>query len=308
MNTSLALPISNPFDFSALDRADLQPSTRIKYHRALSNMLAAGVDPFDYGSLSAYADSLSSSSRGFLKAALKLSIDEELLRIKAGATPHNIDAIQALVARVEAMTSTIKIHVHEGTKSHIWLTPEQVQQLTALPDRSTVQGRRDWIVLALLLSGLRREEVASLTFDRLSRQPMSNGQMRAVLDVTGKGAKDRVVPIQPLLERYLLEWRQEVGEGNVARAINKSGRVNGSLSGEAIRMLVASYGAQIDLPALQPHDLRRTYAQIGWHNTHDLVLVQTLLGHADPQTTIDYLDLHTNFDDTISDYIPLSGD
>ncbi len=306
MNNSLALPTDPAFDFSALDRADIQPSTRIKYHRALDNMLAAGVDPFDYDRLSAYADSLSPSARGFLKAALKLSIDEKLTRIKSRATPQNIAAVQAFVARVEAMGKTIKIHESEGEKSHLWLTPEQVKQITSLPDWNTVQGRRDWLVLALLLSGLRREEVASLTFDHLTKQPMSNGQMRAVLDVHGKGAKDRVVPIQSLLAWRIQYWKSEAGDGRVVRAINKGGKINGSLSTQAIYDIVAKYGAMIGLPQLQPHDLRRTYAQIGWDNTHDLVLIMTLLGHTNPETTRRYLNLKVNLDETISDYVPLS--
>jgi site-specific recombinase XerD len=307
MTTSL-IPASPTFDYSAIDRADLQPTTRIKYKRAISLLLSAGVNPLNYDALQSYADSLSNSSRGFLKAALKVTISEEVNRIKAQATPGNMQAIQALVARIEAMDSTIKVHQPKGEKSHLWLTPEQVEQLTSLPDRSTVQGRRDWIILALLLSGLRRQEVATITFDRLQRRPMSNGQLRAVLDVTGKGAKDRTVPIKPLLEKYLTEWHTEIGDGCIARAINKSGRINGSLSTNAIYDIVQRYGAMIGLPDLQPHDLRRTYAEIGWINTHDLVLVSTLLGHSDTATTQKYLNLKVNLDRTISDFVPLSGD
>lgn len=307
MNTSLTLSptVSSSFDFSAIDRADLQPSTKAKYTSAIENMLLADIDPFDFDALSAYADSLSSSGRGFLKAALKIVTQGELTRIKASATPENISVIQALVARLEAMDETIKVHQPEGEKSHLWLTPEQVEELTALPDRSTIQGRRDWLVLALLLSGLRREEASTITFDRLTRQPMSNGQQRGVLDVTGKGAKDRIVPIQPLLEQRLRDWQQEAGDGNILRSINKAGAVNHSLSTQAIYDIAQKYGAMIGLPELQPHDLRRTYAQIGWDNTHDLTLVMTLLGHSDPQTTIDYLNLKVKLDQTISDFVPL---
>jgi len=304
MNT---LSLYSPtLDFSAIDRADLQPSTKVKYQRAIDHMVTTGIDPFDFPSLQSYADSLSSSGRGFLKAALKIMTDGELTRIKAGATPENISAIQALVARLEAMDETIKVHQPEGKKSHLWLTPEQVERLTSLPDRKTVQGRRDWIVLALLLSGLRRDEASAITYDRLKRVPMSNGQLRGVLDVTGKGAKDRTVPINSLLEQRLNEWHTETNDGNITRAVNKAGTINGSLSAKAIYDIVGRYGAMIGLPQLQPHDLRRTFAQIGWINTHDLILVMTLLGHSDPETTKDYLNLEINLDETISDYIPLS--
>jgi site-specific recombinase XerD len=262
----------------------------------------------DYEALKVYAEGLSNSSRAFLKAALRVSVEEEVNRMKAQATPENITAIHALIARIDSMNTTIKVHRPKGKKSHLWLTPKQVEQLTSLPDRSTVQGRRDWIVLALLLSGLRREEAATLTFDRLKRRPMSHGQMRAVLDVTGKGAKDRTVPIQSMLEQRLNEWHQEAGDGYITRAINKAEKINGSLSPNAIRDIVMHYGSMIDLPELQPHDLRRTYAMIGWNNTHDLILVMTLLGHSSPTTTKKYLNLEVNLDQTISDFVPLSGD
>jgi integrase len=305
---SLALPQSPTFDYSALDRADLQPSTRIKYRRAIDLMSLAGVNPMNYDALQAYSDTLSPSSRGFLKAALKVMISEELTRIKSQATPENMVSIQALVARIEAMDETIKIHTPEGTKTHVWLSREQVERITALPDLSTARGMRDYIVLGLLLgAGLRRDELAGLTFDCLRQQPAKTG-LRDVLAVTGKGGKRRTIPISAKLAKHLREWHRLTGDGYVARAINKSGVINGSLSAIGIHKIVRHYGAQIGIPGLDSHDLRRTYAMLGLNAGVPITQISVLLGHADIATTQKYLNLEIDLESTVSDYVPLSGD
>jgi site-specific recombinase XerD len=53
--------------------------------------------------------------------------------------------------------------------------------------------------------------------------------------------------------------------------------------------IVKRRGADIGLPELAPHDLRRTFAQAVWKATHDLIVVQELLGHKDVNTTRRYL-------------------
>lgn len=307
--TSPALGAGASVDYSAIQRADLQPSTRIKYQRAIDNMMRAEVDPFDFPSLSTYADSLSGSSRGFLKAALKIMTDGELTRIKAQATPQNIDAIQALVSRLEAMDKAIPIHAQDGKKTHTWLSREQVTQITALPDLTTVRGLRDYIVLSVLLgAGLRREELTDLTFADILQQPTKSG-MRDVLSIQhGKGDKRRTIPISPKLARHLKEWKQLAGDGFVARAVNKAGKINGSLSPQGVFDIVAKYGAMIDVPELQPHDCRRTFARLGYDAGVKIEQISLTLGHEDIETTMDYLGINLDIESPVSDFIPLSGD
>jgi site-specific recombinase XerD len=305
---SLILPTSPTFDYSALDRADLQPSTKDKYRRALDRMMLAGVNPMDYDSLQAHADSLSPSARAFLKAALKVCVAQEMTRIKSQATPGNMLAIQALIARIEAMDETIQIHTPKGAKTHTWLTAAQVEAITALPDRSAPRGLRDYIVLSLLLgAGLRREELSTLTYDALKQQPTRAG-MRDVLSVLGKGNKRRTIPISAKLARHLREWHALTGNGYVCRAINKAGKINGSLSPIGIHNIVRRYGAQIGIAALDSHDLRRSYAMLGLNAGVPITQISVLLGHAKVSTTQRYLNLELDLEKTISDYIPLSGD
>ena len=108
--------------------------------------------------------------------------------IKANATPQNIQVAQSAIMRLEAMRAAVTVPAHKGTKAHTWLSPAEVQQITALCDDS-LDGKRDWIILGLLLgAGLRREELAALKFDAIKTQPTKKG-VRVVLEVTGKGAK-----------------------------------------------------------------------------------------------------------------------
>jgi site-specific recombinase XerD len=56
----------------------------------------------------------------------------------------------------------------KGTRMGNWLTREQAKELLAVPDRSTVKGKRDYVILALLLGcALRRQELASLVVETI---------------------------------------------------------------------------------------------------------------------------------------------
>jgi len=51
----------------------------------------------------------------------------------------------------------------QGTRLGNWLTREQAKDLLAVPDRSTLKGKRDYVILALLVGcALRRHELANL--------------------------------------------------------------------------------------------------------------------------------------------------
>ncbi|MEP7133453.1 MAG: site-specific integrase [Chloroflexota bacterium] len=297
---------SAPLDLTAIDRAALQPSTKAKYRREIQAMDDAGILPTNHKALQQYADGLKSSRKQFLKSALRLmSLDIEQA-LKAGATPANIAQTQAAVYRLEAMRGAVNVPQHKGTKAHTWLSQKQVAQITALCG-DTLEGQRDWIVIGLLLgAGLRREELATLTFDALKQQPTKTGKPRDVLQVTGKGAKDRVIPISEKLGTHLRTWRETVNGGYIARSLGMKKELGESMSAVAIFQLVNKYGNRIGIPELAPHDLRRTYAQLGYEAGIPITQISTLLGHSSVSTTQKYLNLSLDLETTASDFIPLS--
>ncbi len=206
------------------------------------------------------------------------------------------------------MRSAVKVKTHKGTKAHIWLSQKQVKEITKLC-KDDLEGRRDWIVLGLFLgAGLRREELAALTFAALKQQPVKGSKVRDVLQVKGKGAKDRVIPIKPIIADHLRAWKVTVKGGLIARSLGMVKKLGGSISAVAIFQLVRKYGVKIGIPDLAPHDLRRTFAQLGYEAGVPITQISVLLGHSSVATTQKYLNLNLDLETTVSDFIPLSGD
>ena len=282
----------------------LAASTKAQYNKAIQNAAHAGVNLTDPSELADYAETLSKSSKSFLKAAIRLWARGIELEAKASATPENVDAIRATEYRIEALNEAIQVEASKGQKAHTWLTQAEVKQLLNSLNRAAIRGQRDRVVLGLLVgAGLRREELAALDSDDLAMQPIG-GRFRTVLNVRGKGAKDRVVPISDELAAALDEWAAVVGQGRVARSVSKGGQVGQSMSAVGIFHVTRAAGAAIGKPDLAPHDLRRTYAQIGYEAGIPITQISKLLGHSSIATTQRYLNLDLDLTTTISDFVP----
>lgn len=282
----------------------LAQSTKEKYSRTVSRYLDAGGDLFDAEQLAAYADGLSDSGRAFLKAAVKLVTDRLASQVKGVASPENVDAVQATLYRVESLQEAITTRTSKGRKAHTWLSQAQVKALLETCDGS-IRGKRDRLALGLLVAaGLRRQEAVELTFPDVKLQPVK-GKMRTVLDVKGKGAKNRVVPISDRLANAIDEWAGVVGNaGPILRSVSQGGDVGESLSAVGLFHVVQEHGAAIGKPELAPHDLRRTYAQLGYEAGVPITQISKLLGHASVSTTQRYLNLDLDLTTTVSDFVP----
>ena len=196
----------------------LAESTKTQYSKAIQNVAHAGVNLTDPNELADYAETLSKSSKSFLKAAIRLWARGIELEAKAGATGENALTIQAIAYRFEALNEAIQVEASKGQKAHTWLTQAEVKKLLSSLNRDTIRGQRDRIVLGLLVgAGLRREELATLDSNDLAMQPIG-GRFRTVLNVRGKGAKDRVVPIS----NELAAAEQRTNGGNCCRSCTHS--------------------------------------------------------------------------------------
>ncbi len=322
METTLALPTEQrpyDYDFSALELADLAPSTKEKYRRAWERATSEGVDLTDPDAVLGYALSVTLSDRRYLSAMLKIQTEAAARELKGSldphsATPEKVAKMQAILWKLESLQKAIPIHEEKGKTAHIWLTQDQVDQLTAI---ALSRSMRDYIVLATLLgAGLRRQEMSSLTFEALMSIPVGKVN-KDVLQVKGKGDKPRVILISPLLASRLKEWKQTIGDGQVARSINKAGKIGESMSEDGIFDIVRKYGALIGLTSLDPHDCRRSYGRLVYEETHDIMLVRDLLGHKDVRTTMRYIGLDLNLNVDASNFVirehkdffmPVSGD
>ena len=293
----------SPLD--VIDRADhLATSTKTQYHRALSKYLATGAGFMDSEALANYAHDLPVSGCAFLKAAVKLVTERMAAALKDQVNPEDVKSTQVALYRLEALQSAIETKTPQGTKAHTWLTPAEVRQLFATCE-DDLKGQRDRVVLALLCgAGLRRAEAVNLTFADIVLQPRGD-KMRTVLQVCGKGDKHRIVPISDSMANLLDRWAKIAGDGHVLRSITQRGEIGASMSSTAVFNVVREHGAAIGKMDLSPHDLRRSYAQIGLDSGISLVQISTLLGHSSVQTTQKYLNLALDLECTISDFVPV---
>ncbi len=164
-----------------------------------------------------------------------------------------------------------------------YLSGNEIERLLESPDLSKQTGIRDRAMLELLYAtGVR---VSELCQAELSDVNLELG----VLRVSGKGGKQRLVPIgRPALSAlrvYLETARPALLKGRVSRYLFVTAR-GGPLTRQAFWKLLARYGRKAGLRRrLTPHVIRHSFATHLLERGADLRSVQTLLGHADISTT-----------------------
>jgi integrase/recombinase XerD len=166
------------------------------------------------------------------------------------------------------------------------LSEAQVEALLAAPDVDDMLGLRDRAMLELMYaSGLRVSELVELKTVRI-------GLNEGVVNVLGKGSKERLVPFgaeaHAWIERYIAEARAAILKGQHSDALFVTGRGAG-MTRQMFWTLVKRHAlaAGIHVP-LSPHTLRHAFATHLLNHGADLRAVQMLLGHADISTTTIY--------------------
>ena len=166
------------------------------------------------------------------------------------------------------------------------LSEAQVEALLAAPDAEQPQGQRDRAMLELMYaSGLRVTELVQLKTVHL-------GLNEGVLHVTGKGARERLVPFgaeaHASLQSYLQQARVHILGGRSSDALFVT-RLGAAMSRQMFWHLIKRYALQAGITApLSPHTLRHAFATHLLNHGADLRAVQMLLGHADIGTTTIY--------------------
>ena len=166
------------------------------------------------------------------------------------------------------------------------LSEAQVEALLGAPDAGSPLGLRDRAMLELLYaSGLRVSELVGLKTVNVSF-------VECALRVTGKGAKERLVPFGEealaWMQRYLAEARAAILAGQASDGLFVTAR-GGPMTRQMFWKLIKAHAmrAGIAVP-LSPHTLRHAFATHLLNHGADLRAVQMLLGHADISTTTIY--------------------
>ena len=208
----------------------------------------------------------------------------------------------ATASAVRAVKGAKRLGVRAGN----WLGREQAEHLLALPDRSTLVGKRDRVVLSLLLGGgLRREELATLTMAHVQQRD----NRWCLVDLEGKGKRVRTVPIPQWAKEAIDEWLQVMpyGEGLLLGKVNKGGRFVGQgMTAPAIYGVVLKYEKLLQV-TLKPHDLRRTFGKLAHKGGARMEQIQRSYGHASIQTTERYLGIEQDLEDAPCDHLRISG-
>src|SRR6516162_227772 len=177
----------------------------------------------------------------------------------------------------------------KGIRLGNWLTAKQAQALLNAPDATTNKGLRDRAIRTVLLGcGLRRSEVAALTFKHIQQR---DGRW-CIVDLVGKHGRVRTVPMPTWVKVAVDAWATAAGiaDGPVFRSVNRGAQVRDTaLSEKVVWQLIQAYAETVGLKGIAPHDLRRTCAKLCRAAGGELEQIQLLLGHASVQTTERYL-------------------
>jgi integrase/recombinase XerD len=170
-----------------------------------------------------------------------------------------------------------------GTRLPKTLSEEEVAALLEVPVQATAEDRRDRVMLELLYAtGLRVSELVSL---ELAHVNLEVGYLR----VTGKGSKQRIVPMGEPAQRLLLDYVHTVRPQLLKRGPSRLlfvSRRGTSLTRQAFWKSLRARGRRAGLSrAVSPHMLRHSFATHLLGGGADLRSVQTMLGHADIATT-----------------------
>lgn len=163
------------------------------------------------------------------------------------------------------------------------LSEADVEALLAAPNIEDPIGLRDRSMLEVLYAcGLRVSELVGLSLDQLNLR-------QGVVRVTGKGSKERLVPLGEEASDWLLRYQREARPQLIKAAVspilfpsNRGLVMTRQTFWHRIKYWAMVAG--IEKP-LSPHTLRHAFATHLLNHGADLRVVQLLLGHSDLSTT-----------------------
>ena len=172
------------------------------------------------------------------------------------------------------------------------ISEEQVDALLDAPDPNDPVELRDKAMLELLYAtGLRVTELVSLTMENVSLR-------QGVVRVTGKGGKERLVPMGEnavdWIETFIQQGRSALLGETTSDVVFPSKRAR-QMTRQTFWHRIKYYAviAGIDTDQLSPHVLRHAFATHLLNYGADLRVVQMLLGHSDLSTTQIYTHVAT---------------
>ncbi len=179
-------------------------------------------------------------------------------------------------------------------KLPIYLSIEEIDKMMGLIDRSKPEGERNASLLETLYScGLRVSELVNLKISDLHLN-------EDYIKVTGKGDKERLVPIgksgKKMIENYIQQIRSHLqvkkGSEDVVYLNKRGSRLSRVMVFYIIKDLAQKAGIK---KKLSPHTFRHSFATHLVEGGADLRAVQEMLGHESITTTEIYTHLDKQY-------------
>lgn len=173
-----------------------------------------------------------------------------------------------------------------------YLDENEVKLLLSLPDRRTLQGKRDFAILLILTTcGLRKAEVCSLKI--IDIKPYRNTY---ALFITGKGKRHRKIFLNQTTIEALKVYKKGLNSAfsmnlPLFQTLGKHGPYKSKpLTPKAVDCIVKKYVQKACIKKrITPHSLRHSTLSNMLANGADLKTVQTIAGHSSIRTTEIYL-------------------
>jgi len=181
-----------------------------------------------------------------------------------------------------------------GRKLPDTLSVEEIDSLIFAIDLSANEGERNRAMLETLYGcGLRVSELVSLKISDLFFE-------EGFVKITGKGNKQRFVPISDLTQKYIQIYRNSIRTSITIQKgfedtlfLNRRGK---QLTRAMIFTIIKNLAVKIDLnKTISPHTFRHSFATHLLENGADLRSIQLMLGHESITTTEIYVHLDRTF-------------
>ena len=205
------------------------PITKRVYNLGLDEFFEwLGLEPrpgFTKATVSAWRVALEARKLGSISINVRITAVRKLA-VEAADNGLLAPELAAGITRIQGVKS-------KGVRVGNWLSIRLAQTLLNTPDVSTKKGLRDRAMLAVMLGcGLRRSEVAALTFKHIQQR---DGRW-CIVDLVGKHGRARTIPMPTWVKVAIDAWTLAAGvtDGHVLRPVNRADQVQGERMSEKV--------------------------------------------------------------------------
>ena len=168
------------------------------------------------------------------------------------------------------------------------LEPDEVSRLLGSIDKNSILGFRDFFLYSMLYRlGLRIGEAISINIKDIDFE-------KQILNIHGKGRRERKLPLLPdlmdILEKWLIYRTKLYGANQLdALFISKKGnRLSIRTAQDNFQKIVTKAGP-FSIEKVTPHSLRHAFATHAIEGEQDIFVLKAILGHASTKSTEIYL-------------------